>query len=136
MSAPMFQVTTASPSSAQSIEPMHDASVAADQPQGTGQEQPGHAPMHLGAKGFLMKKMAASGQSSFHSPTDTMVSPCTKKLVQSKQRHYTKGKPLSLSSSFQSQAAQAGSHAKPKSSLGQQSSTLSSAEQNENDAPF
>ncbi|GAA5832401.1 hypothetical protein JCM3766R1_003060 [Sporobolomyces carnicolor] len=131
MSAPSFQVTTASPASGQSIQPMHDAQSAADQPQGTGSQlEQGHAPMHLGAKGFLMKKMAASGQSSFHSPTDTMVSPCTKKLVQSKQRHYTKGKPLSLSSSFQS-AQQPGS--KPKSSLGQSSSLSGS---NENDAPF
>ncbi|GAA5925387.1 uncharacterized protein JCM15063_005012 [Sporobolomyces koalae] len=130
MSAPVFQVTTASPASGQSIQPMHDAQSAADQPQGTGaQLEKGTAPMHLGAKGFLMKKMAASGQSSFHSPTDTMVSPCTKKLVQSKQRHYTKGKPLSLSSSFQSSQPQ---NLKPKSSLGQSSSLGS----DENDAPF
>jgi len=62
MSAPIFQVTTASPASASSVQPMHSSSqTAADQPQGTGQVEQGHAPLNLGAKGFLMKKMAASG---------------------------------------------------------------------------
>ncbi|ORY81851.1 hypothetical protein BCR35DRAFT_304030 [Leucosporidium creatinivorum] len=124
MSAPTINVSTASPSSSSNpqVESMHVApSEQAQLPQGSGVEQ-GHGKMHLGAKGFLMKKMAAGGQ-SFCSPTDTMVSPCTKKLVQSKQRHYTKGKPLSLSSSFQS--SQAGSQLVPgnkPSGLGQQSS--------------
>jgi len=41
---------------------MHsDSQSAAEQPQGTGQLEQGHAPLNLGAKGFLMKKMAASG---------------------------------------------------------------------------
>ena len=62
MSAPSFQVTTASPASGSSIQPMHsDSQSAAEQPQGTGQLEQGHAPLNLGAKGFLMKKMAASG---------------------------------------------------------------------------
>ncbi|GAA5962227.1 hypothetical protein JCM21900_000130 [Sporobolomyces salmonicolor] len=135
MATPTFQVTTASPAHStiadvEHIQPMHVA--PADQaqlPHGTGVEQQGHAPMNLGAKNFLMKKMAANG-GSFHSPTDTMVSPCTKKLTQTKQRHYTKGKPLSLSSSFQSQVGQQQPGAKPKSSLGQ-SSTMG-----ENASPF
>ncbi|BGP40266.1 hypothetical protein JCM10450v2_004246 [Rhodotorula kratochvilovae] len=132
MAAPTFEFTTASPAqaapAAAPIEPMHVAPQdQAQLPQGTGPIEQGHSAMNLGAKGFLMKKMAASGQ-SFHSPTDHMVSPCTKKLAQSKQRHFNKGKPLSLSSSFQ-----ASSQAPPqkKSSLGQ-SSTLGS----ENTAPF
>ncbi|KAI5478869.1 hypothetical protein MNV49_004503 [Pseudohyphozyma bogoriensis] len=55
----------------------------------------------MGGKGFLMKKM---GGGQFCSPTDNLMSPTTQKLAQSKQRHFTKGKPLSLSSSFQSVA--------------------------------
>merc|ERR1712093_93235 len=57
----------------------------------------GHSEM--GGKALLAKKMAASGQ-SFYSPTDTMVSPCTAKLHLAKKKHFTKGKPLALSSSF------------------------------------
>ncbi|GAA5840075.1 hypothetical protein JCM9279_002266 [Rhodotorula babjevae] len=137
MSAPTFEFTTASPAQApaplapsptESIAPMHVAPQdQAQLPQGTGPIEQGHSAMNLGAKGFLMKKMAASGQSSFQSPTDHMVSPCTKKLAQSKQRHFAKGKPLSLSSSFQA----AGQAPQKKSSLGQ-SSTVG----NENSAPF
>ncbi|GAA5864467.1 hypothetical protein JCM8547_005553 [Rhodosporidiobolus lusitaniae] len=134
MSAPTLQFTTASPahsaSSGQSIEPIHHSDSAAEQPQGTGAPEPGHSAMNLGAKNFLMKKMAAAGQ-SFQSPTDQMVSPCTKKLAQSKQRHFTKGKPLSLSSSFQAQAAQQAPAKSKLSGLGQ-SSTLGG----ENAAPF
>lgn len=37
---------------------------------------------------------------AFHSPTDAMVSPCTKKLAQSKQRHFTKCVSRSLAASF------------------------------------
>ncbi|KAL8281339.1 hypothetical protein RQP46_006373 [Phenoliferia psychrophenolica] len=48
-------------------------------------------------KGFLGKKM---GNAPFCSPTDNFLSPCSKKLVQSKQRHYAKGKPLTLSASL------------------------------------
>ncbi|GAA5820307.1 hypothetical protein JCM11251_005566 [Rhodosporidiobolus azoricus] len=145
MSAPSIQFTTASPAhsshstssaqSAQSIEPMH---VAADEqaqlPQGSGVNGAGQAPMGgLGAKGFLMKKMAAAGQ-NFHSPTDTMVSPCTKKLAQSKQRHFTKGKPLSLSSSFQAQAQQQQKAPSKLSGLGHSSSLASN--EGENASPF
>ncbi|GAA6034034.1 hypothetical protein JCM8097_000659 [Rhodosporidiobolus ruineniae] len=141
MSAPTFQFTTASPahsstssSSATSlpVEPIHHGEQA-QQPQGTGAVEPGHATMTLGAKGFLAKKMAASGQ-SFQSPTDQMVSPCTKKLAQSKQRHFTKGKPLSLSSSFQAQAPSALGMSKPKPSALGQSSTLAGS--SENTSPF
>ncbi|GAA5931762.1 hypothetical protein JCM3775_000036 [Rhodotorula graminis] len=136
MSAPTFEFTTASPaahhqapSPTESIAPMHVAPQdQAQLPQGTGPIEQGHSAMNLGAKGFLMKKMAASGQSSFQSPTDHMVSPCTKKLAQSKQRHFAKGKPLSLSSSFQA----AGQQPQKKSSLGQSSTTAG----NENSAPF
>ncbi|GAA5983133.1 hypothetical protein JCM10908_000169 [Rhodotorula pacifica] len=129
--APTFEFTTASPapstSSAESIQPMHVAPQdQAQLPHGNGVPEQGHAAMTLGAKGFLAKKMAASGQSSFHSPTDQMVSPCTKKLAASKQRHFGKGKPLSL---FQ---AQAGAPQQKKLSGLAQSSTLGS----ENQAPF
>ncbi|BGP24681.1 spo12 family protein [Rhodotorula toruloides] len=127
MSAPTFEITTASPAHSShstasdgSIQPMH--------PQQSEQQQP------LEAKSFLMKKMAQAG-GAFHSPTDAMVSPCTKKLAQSKQRHFTKGKPLSLSSSFQAQQQQhqqaPGAAQKKPSGLGQ-SSTLGS----ENEMPF
>ncbi|GAA6019925.1 hypothetical protein JCM10207_003339 [Rhodosporidiobolus poonsookiae] len=137
MSAPTFHFTTASPahsthsaSSGDSIPVQAIHQDQAEQPQGTGAVEQGHSAMNsLGAKGFLMKKMAAAGQ-NFHSPTDQMVSPCTKKLAASKQRHFTKGKPLSLSSSFQAQAPSA---AKKPSGLGQ-SSTL--AQQEENANPF
>lgn len=123
--APTFEITTASPapstSSAESIQPMHVAPQdQAQLPHGSGLPEHGHAAMTLGAKGFLAKKMAASGQvvealslhltsvtqhffltltdtpphprrqSSFQSPTDQMVSPCTKKLAASKQRHFGK----------------------------------------------
>ncbi|GAA5984718.1 hypothetical protein JCM11641_002162 [Rhodosporidiobolus odoratus] len=141
MSAPTFELTTASPahsatssnsnSSAESIQPIHNGHEA-QQPQGLGATEGAAAMGQLGAKGFLMKKMAASGQ-NFHSPTDTMVSPCTKKLAQSKQRHFTKGKPLSLSSSFQAQAA-ANNVAKKPSGLGQ--STLANNQEVENSSPF
>ncbi|GAA5909684.1 hypothetical protein JCM6882_008463 [Rhodosporidiobolus microsporus] len=140
MSAPSIQFTTASPAhsahssnSTESIQPMHvGAEEQAQLPHGNGAPEPGHAPMGLGAKGFLMKKMAASGQ-SFHSPTDTMVSPCTKKLAQSKQRHFTKGKPLSLSSSFQAQAPQKA----PSSKLsGLAQSSTPAASEGENASPF
>ncbi|KAM0751210.1 hypothetical protein T439DRAFT_356043 [Meredithblackwellia eburnea MCA 4105] len=47
----------------------------------------------------LLSKMNAGN--SFHSPTDNVMSPCSQKLAQTKKRHYTKGKPLSLSASFQ-----------------------------------
>ncbi|BGP55551.1 hypothetical protein JCM8202_001655 [Rhodotorula sphaerocarpa] len=129
--APTFEFTNASPApstaSAESIQPMHVAQEAQAQlPHGSGQTEQGHAAMTLGAKGFLAKKMAASGQSSFHSPTDQMVSPCTKKLAASKQRHFNKGKPLSL---FQAQAN--APQQKKLSGLGQ-SSTLGS----ENQSPF
>ncbi|TNY19708.1 hypothetical protein DMC30DRAFT_399685 [Rhodotorula diobovata] len=96
MAAPTFEFTTASPAQAapspvESIAPMHVAPQdQAQLPQGTGPIEQGHSTMQLGAKGFLMKKMAASGQSAFQSPTDHMVSPCTKKLAQSKQRHFNK----------------------------------------------
>ncbi|BGP16271.1 hypothetical protein JCM10213_007715 [Rhodosporidiobolus nylandii] len=138
MSAPTFQLTTASPahsatsaSSGESIQPLHHSEgEQAQQPHGTGAGEGQTSMGALGAKGFLMKKMAASGQ-SFHSPTDTMVSPCTKKLAQSKQRHFTKGKPLSLSSSFQAQAAQNNLAKKP-SGLAQSSSLA----QGENASPF
>ncbi|BGP32107.1 hypothetical protein JCM10296v2_003886 [Rhodotorula toruloides] len=129
MSAPTFEITTASPAhsshstaSTESIQPMHQ-----QQPQQE-QQQP------LGAKSFLMQKMAQAG-GAFHSPTDAMVSPCTKKLAQSKQRHFTKGKPLSLSSSFQAQQQQqqqSGNVAQKKPSGLGQSSTLGS----ENEMPF
>ncbi|KAM0791131.1 hypothetical protein ACM66B_005617 [Microbotryomycetes sp. NB124-2] len=112
--APSIQVSSASPAtSLQSIEAMHPGTDAshAQMPHGTGPQEPGHAKMTLDAKGFLMKKMAATGGSSFCSPTDTMVSPCTKKLAQSKQRHFAKGKPMSLQSTFKSSAQPA-----PKSS--------------------
>ncbi|POY70481.1 hypothetical protein BMF94_6549 [Rhodotorula taiwanensis] len=131
MSAPTISFTTSSPapstSSAESIQPMHVAPQAQAQlPHGNGVPEAGHAAMTLGAKGFLAKKMAASGQSSLQSPTDQMVSPCTKKLAASKQRHFNKGKPLSL---FQAQAG--APQQKKLSGLGQ-SSTLG----NENQSPF
>ncbi|KAG0662531.1 hypothetical protein C6P46_003273 [Rhodotorula mucilaginosa] len=135
--APTFEITTASPapstSSAESIQPMHVAPQdQAQLPHGSGAPEHGHAAMTLGAKGFLAKKMAASGQvveqSSFQSPTDQMVSPCTKKLAASKQRHFGKGKPLSL---FQAQAGAPQQQQKKLSGLAQ-SSTLGS----ENQAPF
>ncbi|KWU47099.1 hypothetical protein RHOSPDRAFT_31234 [Rhodotorula sp. JG-1b] len=140
--APTFEFTTASPapstSSAESIQPMHVAPQdQAQLPHGSGAPEHGHAAMTLGAKGFLAKKMAASGlvnlhlhlaQSSFQSPTDQMVSPCTKKLAASKQRHFGKGKPLSL---FQAQAGAPQQQQKKSSGL-VQSSTLGS----ENQAPF
>ncbi|GAA5910456.1 hypothetical protein JCM8208_004481 [Rhodotorula glutinis] len=141
MSAPTFEFTTASPapvaapSPTESIAPMPMHVAPQDQaqlPQGTGPIEQGHSAMNLGAKGFLMKKMAASGQSSFQSPTDHMVSPCTKKLAQSKQRHFAKGKPLSLSSSFQAAGGQQAPMQK-KSGLGQSSTTMAG---NENSAPF
>ncbi|KDE08792.1 hypothetical protein MVLG_00898 [Microbotryum lychnidis-dioicae p1A1 Lamole] len=104
--APSISVSSAPAS----IEAMHvQPSEQAQVPQNANQVEPGHGKMTLGAKGFLMKKMVAGG--SFCSPTDTMVSPCTKKLAESKKRHYAKGKPLSLSSSFQS--AQTGSQLVP-----------------------
>lgn len=66
MSAPTFSIQTASPahsaSSSDSIQPIHhDQDHAAAQPQGAGQTEQGHSAMNLGAKGFLMKKMAAAG---------------------------------------------------------------------------
>ena len=69
MSAPTFEFTTASPAQAplapsptESIAPMHVAPQdQAQLPQGTGPIEQGHSAMNLGAKGFLMKKMAASG---------------------------------------------------------------------------
>ncbi|KAK4051126.1 hypothetical protein OIO90_004867 [Microbotryomycetes sp. JL221] len=125
MSAPSIEVSNASPASLQSIETLHPANAQAQMPQGTGPQEPGHAKMTLDAKGFLMKKMAAAGGSSFCSPTDTMVSPCTKKLAQSKQRHFAKGKPMSLSSTFKS------------TQTGQQASGLSRQYTgSENVAPF
>ena len=65
--APTFEITTASPaastSSAESIQPMHVAPQdQAQLPHGSGAPEHGHAAMTLGAKGFLAKKMAASGQ--------------------------------------------------------------------------
>ncbi|CAD6585411.1 MAG: hypothetical protein CYPHOPRED_003074 [Cyphobasidiales sp. Tagirdzhanova-0007] len=92
----------------------------------------GHSEM--GGKALLAKKMAASGyvvvasrgrwrctatrawsltenlpfdnlrRQSFYSPTDTMVSPCTAKLHLAKKKHFNKGKPLALSSSFATSA--------------------------------
>lgn len=64
--APTFEFTNASPApstaSAESIQPMHVAQEAQAQlPHGSGQTEQGHAAMTLGAKGFLAKKMAASG---------------------------------------------------------------------------
>lgn len=66
MSAPTISFTTSSPapstSSAESIQPMHVAPQAQAQlPHGNGVPEAGHAAMTLGAKGFLAKKMAASG---------------------------------------------------------------------------
>lgn len=65
--APTFEITTASPapstSSAESIQPMHVAPQdQAQLPHGSGAPEHGHTAMTLGAKGFLAKKMAASGQ--------------------------------------------------------------------------
>lgn len=56
MSAPEIQVSSAN--SPASIEAMHDVAPADQQ---TLPIEPGHGKMTLGAKGFLMKKMAAGG---------------------------------------------------------------------------
>ena len=69
--APTFEFTTASPapstSSAESIQPMHVAPQdQAQLPHGSGAPEHGHAAMTLGAKGFLAKKMAASGLVNLH----------------------------------------------------------------------
>lgn len=90
------------------VEALHQPESAAEQDTtAAAMMEMGKGKMGLGANAFLLKKMAATGSvnifsfplnlplslscsQSFYSPTDTMVSPCTKKLVQSKKRHYTK----------------------------------------------
>lgn len=61
MSAPTISVS-AEPSPTHSIEAMHvQPSEQAQQPLQSTNVEPGHGKMTLGAKGFLMKKMAAGG---------------------------------------------------------------------------
>ncbi|WFD36683.1 hypothetical protein MCUN1_003570 [Malassezia cuniculi] len=42
------------------------------------------------------QRPARAGAAGIHSPTDSMLSPCTSKLNLSKRRHYMKGKPTAL----------------------------------------
>lgn len=61
----------------------NDSSYALDNPLNhLGRNNPAGTP-------FAIYRLTALSQ-SFHSPTDHMVSPCTKKLAQSKQRHFNK----------------------------------------------
>ncbi|KAL7008809.1 hypothetical protein EMMF5_001555 [Cystobasidiomycetes sp. EMM_F5] len=81
----------------ENVQPLHSGQVAVTLKAGASAIPQGHSEM--GGKALLAKKMAASGN-SFYSPTDTIVSPCTAKLHLAKKKHFTKGKPLALSSSF------------------------------------
>ncbi|KAG7531240.1 hypothetical protein FFLO_04482 [Filobasidium floriforme] len=54
----------------------------------------------LGQKALLAKRFAKANKPSLVSPTDQMQSPCSQKLAGAKKRHFVKGKPVSLASSF------------------------------------
>nr|ODN87270.1 hypothetical protein L203_03542 [Cryptococcus depauperatus CBS 7841]ODN98599.1 hypothetical protein L204_02563 [Cryptococcus depauperatus CBS 7855] len=53
----------------------------------------------LGQKALLAKKFAKANKPTI-SPTDQIQSPCTARLNNAKQRHFSKGKPAALSQSF------------------------------------
>ncbi|KAI0700793.1 hypothetical protein BC835DRAFT_1326562 [Cytidiella melzeri] len=82
--------TTTSPTeSPVHVQPLHQASLG-NTTSGTANE-----PAGLGAKALLAKKMAKSINPTFVSPTDNMMTPCTKKISAAKKRHFTKGaKPM------------------------------------------
>ncbi|BFZ59352.1 hypothetical protein YB2330_000360 [Saitoella coloradoensis] len=49
---------------------------------------------------LLAKKLQQNAGSSFASPTDNLMSPCTAKLQAHKKKHFAKGKPVSLAGAF------------------------------------
>ncbi|KAI0346768.1 hypothetical protein BDW22DRAFT_1341756 [Trametopsis cervina] len=88
---------TASPAH---VQPLHNPSQAAhvvvpqaplgNTTNGIANQAPG-----LGAKALLAKKMAKNINPTFVSPTDNMMTPCTKKISAAKKKHFTKGaKPM------------------------------------------
>ncbi|OCF34585.1 hypothetical protein I316_03626 [Kwoniella heveanensis BCC8398] len=77
------------------------------------------APQVKPVPSFLQKKglLGAAGRAgagSIVSPTDNVLSPCSAKLNNSKQKHFQKGKPLHLTSQL-SQLASSGSQSSVKS---------------------
>ncbi|GJJ07588.1 hypothetical protein Clacol_001791 [Clathrus columnatus] len=91
---------TTSPSESPVIQSMHNPSQAAivQQPLAPVGNTKGafHAPGQA-TKAMLAKRLAAKGANpKYISPTDKMLTPCTAKINQSKQKHFTNAKPVQL----------------------------------------
>ncbi|OXB33346.1 hypothetical protein J007_06957 [Cryptococcus neoformans] len=104
-STPTKSTTTPSPTITPLHDPSHQAKVIPVKPLGVSNPNivPGMttngAAAGLGQKALLAKKFAKANKPTI-SPTDQLQSPCTAKLSNAKQRHFAKGKPVSLSQSF------------------------------------
>ncbi|EIM88066.1 uncharacterized protein STEHIDRAFT_94973 [Stereum hirsutum FP-91666 SS1] len=88
---------SATPSSTESpMQPLHrpngGARVAVPQaPLGNATNGPKNMGPGAGARALLAKRMAKGQNPTYVSPTDNMLTPCTKKLDAAKKKHFTKG---------------------------------------------
>ncbi|KAI0787155.1 hypothetical protein BC629DRAFT_1515276 [Irpex lacteus] len=97
------------------VQPLHQPTQAAvvvppQAPVGTASNSAANQSIGMGAKALLAKKMAKNANPNFVSPTDDMMTPCTKKISAAKKKHFTRGgvKPMKpLFAQHQSEANKA-----------------------------
>ncbi|KAI0082453.1 hypothetical protein K474DRAFT_1633626 [Panus rudis PR-1116 ss-1] len=92
----MSATTTPNDSPSQTpIQPLHNPSQAAhvvvpQAPLGNATNGPLNQAPGMGAKALLAKRMAKTNP-TYVSPTDNLMTPCTKKISAAKKKHFTKG---------------------------------------------
>ncbi|KAI0089170.1 hypothetical protein BDY19DRAFT_944541 [Irpex rosettiformis] len=77
------------------VQPLHQPAQAAhvavpQAPIGTTANATANQSIGLGAKALLAKKMAKNANPNFVSPTDDMMTPCSKKISAAKKKHFKK----------------------------------------------
>ncbi|KAE9410453.1 hypothetical protein BT96DRAFT_912646 [Gymnopus androsaceus JB14] len=86
---------TSTPNDSPVVQPLHNPANAAhvvvpQAPLGNVVNQVPGAGTGLGAKALLAKKMA-NQSAAYHSPTDNLMTPVTRKLSAAKKKHFSKG---------------------------------------------